>query len=41
VISCCDSRVQPKVFLENPINQAFTVQSIGNAIKNSEGSIDY
>jgi carbonic anhydrase len=29
------------VISKTPINQVFTVQSIGNAVKNSEASVDY
>jgi carbonic anhydrase len=38
---CCDSRVQSTILLKAPTNQIFTIQSIGNAIKNSEASLDY
>ncbi len=41
LVTCCDSRVQPHLFLEEPINQAFTVEGIGNAVASSAGSIDY
>jgi carbonic anhydrase len=41
MLYCCDSRVQSAVISKTPINQVFTVQSIGNAVKNSEASVDY
>jgi carbonic anhydrase len=41
MLYCCDSRVQSIAFSKAPINNVFTVESIGNAIKNSEASVDY
>ncbi len=41
LVSCCDSRVQPHLFLAEPVNQIFTVEGIGNAVQSSAGSIDY
>lgn len=41
LISCCDSRVQPHVIIEEPINEIFSVNVIGNAIESAAGSVDY
>lgn len=41
MLSCSDSRVHMLAFHENPKNEVFTIDNIGNQITTSEGSIDY
>ncbi|MCD6569650.1 MAG: carbonic anhydrase [Deltaproteobacteria bacterium] len=41
LVSCSDSRVQPHVLLDDPIDQIFTVENIGNQITSAQGSVDY
>lgn len=41
LLSCCDSRVQPHELLEDPTNQIFAVNVLGNAFGTTEGAVDY
>ncbi|CEG12232.1 Carbonic anhydrase [groundwater metagenome] len=41
LVSCSDSRVQPNVLIENPINNMFEIENIGNQISTCEGSVSY
>ncbi|MBN1634938.1 MAG: carbonic anhydrase [Deltaproteobacteria bacterium] len=41
LISCSDSRVQPHVLLDDPINEIFCVENIGNQMTSTQGSVDY
>ena len=41
LITCSDSRVQPHVLLNDPINEIFCVENIGNQMTSTQGSVDY
>lgn len=41
LVCCCDSRIHAHLFLPEPVNEIFTVEVIGNAVKAAAGSIDY
>ncbi len=41
LVSCSDSRVQPNVLIENPIDNMFEIENIGNQISTCEGSVSY
>lgn len=41
LLSCSDSRAHATSFLNDPINQIFSVRNIGNQIHNNFGSVDY
>ncbi|MDP6154828.1 MAG: carbonic anhydrase [Candidatus Thermoplasmatota archaeon] len=41
MLSCSDSRVQPRLLLPDAINRIFAIENIGNQISAAEGSVDY
>jgi carbonic anhydrase len=41
LVACCDSRVQPLVIDQDPIDRVFTIETIGNQVASAQGSVDY